>query len=122
MDEKYTYNGQEYSRADLEAKYGDRVDEAISKFGFELVKPIAKTEAAVGDVYTYDGVDYTESQLKDKYGDRMNEAIEKFGIKKKRFNTTSSDTRDSNSGSTFTRSWRCFGKTYTISFSWSETS
>ena len=83
MDEKYTYNGQEYSRADLEAKYGDRVDEAISKFGFELVKPIAKTEVAVGDVYTYDGVDYTESQLKDKYGDKMNEAIEKFGIKKK---------------------------------------
>ena len=83
MDEKYTYNGQEYSREDLEAKYGDRVDEAISKFGFELVKPIAKTEAAVGDVYTYDGVDYTESQLKDKYGDKINEAIEKFGIKKK---------------------------------------
>jgi hypothetical protein len=83
MDEKYTYNGQEYSREDLEAKYGDRVDDAISKFGFELVKPIAKTEVAVGDVYTYDGVDYTESQLKDKYGDKMNEAIEKFGIKKK---------------------------------------
>ena len=39
MDEKYTYNGKEYSRADLEAKYGDKVDDAISKFGFELVDP-----------------------------------------------------------------------------------
>jgi hypothetical protein len=83
MDEKYTYNGQEYSRADLEAKYGDKVDDAISKFGFELVQTSDKSDSDKEQVYSYGGVDYTQSQLNDKYGDKVNQAIEKFGIKKK---------------------------------------
>ena len=83
MDEKYTYNGQEYSRADLEAKYGDKVDDAISKFGFELVQTSDKSDSDKEQIYSYGGVDYTESQLNDKYGDKVNQAIEKFGIKKK---------------------------------------
>jgi hypothetical protein len=83
MDEKYTYNGKEYSRADLEAKYGDKVDDAISKFGFKLVQASDKTDSDKEQVYSYGGVDYTQSQLNDKYGDKVNQAIEKFGIKKK---------------------------------------
>jgi len=83
MDEKYTYNGKEYSRADLEAKYGDKVDDAISKFGFELVQKSDKSDSDKEQVYSYGGVDYTQSQLNDKYGDKVNQAIEKFGIKKK---------------------------------------
>ena len=83
MDEKYTYNGQEYSRADLEAKYGDKVDDAISKFGFELVQTSDKSDSDKEQIYSYGGVDYTQSQLNDKYGDKVNQAIEKFGIKKK---------------------------------------
>jgi hypothetical protein len=83
MDEKYTYNGKEYSRADLEAKYGDKVDDAISKFGFELVQASDKTDSDKEQVYSYGGIDYTQSQLNDKYGDKVNQAIEKFGIKKK---------------------------------------
>ena len=83
MDEKYTYNGKEYSRADLEAKYGDKVDDAISKFGFELVQTSDKSDSDKEQVYSYGGVDYTQSQLNDKYGDKVNQAIEKFGIKKK---------------------------------------
>jgi hypothetical protein len=39
-------------------------------------------------------------------------AKEMVSVKKKRTDRT-------DSGSTFTWSWRCFGRTYTISFSWS---
>ena len=34
-DEVYIYEGNEYSRKELEDEYGDRIDEAIEKFGFK---------------------------------------------------------------------------------------
>ncbi len=76
MDKKYTYNGKEYTREQLESKYGDRTDEAISELGFELV--------VTDEEYTYDGKDYSRSQLEEKYGDRTDEAISTLGFELKK--------------------------------------
>ncbi len=72
-DKKYKYNGKEYDYSDLQSKYGNRVDEAINKFGFEEITPEPK--------YSYNNKEYSLSDLKNKYGDRTDEAIEKFGFK-----------------------------------------
>ncbi|MGS4345102.1 hypothetical protein ACKUSY_05720 [Myroides odoratus] len=71
-NKKYSYNGKEYSYSDLQSKYGDKTDQAISKFGFKEVIPEPK--------YTFNGKEYSRSQLQDKYGDRTDEAISKFGF------------------------------------------
>jgi hypothetical protein len=53
--------------------------------------------------------------------DYLNGLYGKYGVKKKEQTEdsgSSSSTKSTDSGSSFTWSWRCFGKTYTISFSW----
>ncbi|WP_231738062.1 hypothetical protein [Myroides odoratus] len=71
-NKKYAFNGKEYSYSDLQSKYGDKTDQAISKFGFKEVITEPK--------YTFNGKEYSRSQLQDKYGDRTDEAISKFGF------------------------------------------
>lgn len=71
-NKKYSYKGKEYSYSDLQSKYGDRTDEAISKFGFKEVVSEPK--------YTFKGKEYSYTQLQEKYGDRTDEAISKFGF------------------------------------------
>ncbi|QQU04215.1 hypothetical protein [Myroides odoratus] len=96
-NKKYSYNGKEYSYSDLQSKYGDKTDQAISKFGFKEVIPEPK--------YTFNGKEYSRSQLQDKYGDRTDEAISKFGFeqvgsKKKDISASSTPQQslESNSG------------------------
>lgn len=71
-NKKYAFNGKEYSYSDLQSKYGDKTDQAISKFGFKEVIPEPK--------YIFNGKEYSHSQLQKKYGDRTDEAISKFGF------------------------------------------
>lgn len=89
MDEIYEYNGKQYSYAQLKDKYGDRVDDAISKFGFKKIEP--------EETFSYKDKTYSRSDLEAKYGDKTNEAIEKFGFvsnlkKKEDSESTSKDT------------------------------
>lgn len=86
MDEIYEYNGKQYTYAQLQEKYGDKVNDAISKFGFKQV-----------ETFSYNNKNFTRKQLEEKYGERTDEAIEKFGItsnlkKKVGGDATSSDT------------------------------
>lgn len=71
-NKKYSYNGKEYSYSDLQSKYGEDTDKAISKFGFKEVTPEPR--------YSYEGKEYSRSKLQEKYGDRTDEAISKFGF------------------------------------------
>ncbi|MCP1996646.1 LPD38 domain-containing protein [Flavobacterium sp. HSC-61S13] len=74
-DKKYTYKGQEYSHEALRAKYGDKTQEAITKFGFKEI--LSTTEPQ----FIFKGQTYSREDLESKYGDKVDEAIQKFGIK-----------------------------------------
>lgn len=97
MDELYEYNGQQYTLAQLQEKYGNKTQEAISKFGF---KKITNTQKNNEPKFTYEGQEYSYSELQDKYGDRTQEAIDKFGfkevggVKKKELSTSTSQKQE----------------------------
>ena len=91
MDEIYEYNGKQYTLAQLQSKYGDKVQDAISKLGFKRVESAPKEET-----YTYKDKSFTRKDLEAKYGDKTDEAISKFGFesslkKKEDFASTSPD-------------------------------
>ena len=75
MDEIYEYNGKQYTLAQLQSKYGDKVQDAISKLGFKRVESAPKEET-----YTYKDKTFTRKDLEAKYGDKTDEAINKFGF------------------------------------------
>ena len=97
MDEIYEYNGKQFTLAQLQDKYGDKVNDAITKFGFKKVETQAKEETANEETFTYKDKTFTRSELQEKYGDKTDEAISKFGFesnlkKKDESELTSSDT------------------------------
>lgn len=92
MDEIYEYNGKQFTLAQLEEKYGDKVNDAITKFGFTKVENRPQEET-----FTYKNKTFTRSQIEEKYGDKTDQAIEKFGFesslkKKESSKSTSTDT------------------------------
>lgn len=72
MDELYEYNGKQYTLAQLQEKYGEKANDAITKFGMKKVEQ--------EPTYTYKDKTFTRSQLQEKYGDKTDEAIQKFGF------------------------------------------
>lgn len=81
MDEEtYLYNGKEYTRTQMELKYGDKVDQAIKKFGYEPKGKKQKEKLNTVNEYKRNGKSYSREQLELKYGKRTEEAIKKFGF------------------------------------------
>jgi hypothetical protein len=107
MDEKYytTPNGTIVGESTLRSKYGEKFDSFLSDGKI--------TEVAETIYETPNGSLVQESVLKDKYGEKFNTFLSDGKLKKKE------QTKPTQERS-FTRSWRCFGRTYTISFSWSR--
>lgn len=93
MEELYEYNGQQFTYGQLQEKYGDRVNDAIQKFGFTKLESTLQQEEKT---YSYQDQNFTESQLKEKYGDRYTEAIEKFGFTEVKKNNTPSQEQSIN--------------------------
>jgi len=80
MDELYEYNGKQYTLAQLQEKYGDKANDAITKFGFKKVEKKQEEQSEQEETFTYKDKSYTRAELEKKYGDKTEDAIEKFGF------------------------------------------
>lgn len=80
-------NGKRYSRRALEIKFGDKVDDAIAKHGFQLVtdpkksKQKEKLDDQQGLAYERNGKTFSRKALEVRFGDNVDQAIDKFGFK-----------------------------------------
>lgn len=90
-DEIYIYNGSEYSRNELENEYGDRLDEAIQKFGFKKKdKTISPDSTEPSEIPLVDTEDFTINRtatdivrtIEDSYekAERYKSFLDQYGL------------------------------------------
>ena len=81
MEELYEYNGEQYTFKELQEKYGNKVHDKITQYGFKKVNQ---------NVYNFEGEDYSESELRKKYGQEFDAKIKEHGFELKKKDTSDS--------------------------------
>lgn len=87
MEELYEYNGEKYTYAQLQERYGDQTDSTIEHYGFKKSEVnTEKQPVSNPERYAYNGEEYSREDLEATYGEETDATIAYYGfeeVKKK---------------------------------------